>query len=67
MKKNRSTLFRLVSYTRPYAPLAVVSIICAMVSVAVSLLVPLLTGYAIDDMIEGGVKFDKVFKYIYIY
>lgn len=66
MKKNRSTLFRLVSYTRPYAPLAVVSIICAMVSVAVSLLVPLLTGYAIDDMIEGGVKFDKVFKYIYI-
>ncbi|MDE7216136.1 MAG: ABC transporter ATP-binding protein/permease [Clostridia bacterium] len=67
MKKNKSTLFRLVSYTRPYAPLLIISLISAMVSVAVSILVPLMTGYAIDCMAEAGkVDFDKVFDYICI-
>ena len=66
MKKNKSTLFRLVSYTKPYAPLLVISLLCAIVSVAVSILVPLMTGYAINYMIEGDVNFDKVFEHIYI-
>ena len=66
MKKNKSTLFRLVSYTRPYAPLLIISLISAMVSVAVSILVPLTIGDAIDCMKEGAVDFDKVFEYIYI-
>ena len=66
MKKNRSTLFRLVSYTKPYAPLLVISLLSDMVSVAVSILVPLMTGRAINYMIEGNVNFDKVFEYIYI-
>lgn len=66
MKKNRSTLFRLLSYTKPYAALFAVSAIAATVSVAVSILVPLMTGYAIDGMIKGGVDFEKVSEYIYI-
>ncbi len=53
MKKNKSTLFRLVSYTRPYAPLLIISLISAMVSVAVSILVPLTIGDAIDCMKEA--------------
>ncbi|MDE6605449.1 MAG: ABC transporter ATP-binding protein/permease [Clostridia bacterium] len=64
--KKPSTLFRLIGYTKPYAPLIVISFIASIASVAVSILIPLMTGYAIDYMIEGAVDFDKVFKYIYI-
>ncbi|MDE6189113.1 MAG: ABC transporter ATP-binding protein, partial [Clostridia bacterium] len=66
MKKNKSTLFRLISYTKPYAPLLVISMISALVSVAVSILVPLIIGKAIDIMIAGEVNFQGVFDYIYI-
>ncbi len=64
--KNQKTLFRLIGYTKPYAPLIVISFVSSILSVAVSILIPLMTGYAIDSMIEGAVDFDKVFKYIYI-
>ncbi|MDE6276253.1 MAG: ABC transporter ATP-binding protein/permease [Clostridia bacterium] len=65
--KKQSALFRLIGYTRPYAPLIVISFIASILSVAVSILIPLMTGYAIDEMIgKGAVNFDKVFKYIYI-
>lgn len=66
MKRNKSTLLRLVSYTKPYAPLLVLSLISAAVSVAVSILIPLITGYAIDQMVESGVNFKKLMDYIYI-
>ena len=64
--KKQRTLFRLIGYTKPYAPLIVISFIASILSVAVSILIPLMTGYAIDYMIEGNVNFDKVFEYIYI-
>ena len=64
--KKQNALFRLLSYTKPYAPLLVISIIASLLSVAVSILIPLMTGYAIDYMVEGAVDFDKVFDYIYI-
>lgn len=64
--KKQRTLFRLLGYTKPYATLIVISFISSILSVAVSILIPLMTGYAIDNMIEGKVDFDKVFNYIYI-
>ncbi|MDE5756113.1 MAG: ABC transporter ATP-binding protein, partial [Clostridia bacterium] len=64
--KKQKTLFRLIGYTKPYAPLIVISFISSLLSVAVSILIPLMTGYAIDYMIQGNVDFDKVFQYIYI-
>ena len=64
--KSKHTLARLVSYTKPYAFLLFVSLLSAVVSVAVTLLIPILTGDAIDYMVEGNVDFASVFKYIYI-
>ena len=64
--KKQSTLFRLIGYTKPYAPLIVISFIASILSVASSILIPLMTGFAIDYMLEGNVNFDKVFEYIYI-
>lgn len=64
--KKQRTLFRLLGYTKPYATLIVISFISSILSIAVSILIPLMTGYAIDNMIEGKVDFDKVFNYIYI-
>lgn len=64
--KSKHTLVRLVSYTKPYAFLLFVSLLSAVVSVAVTLLIPILTGDAIDYMVEGNVDFASVFKYIYI-
>lgn len=64
--KKQNALFRLISYTKPYAPLLAISFIASLLSVAVAILIPLMTGYAIDSMIEGAVNFDKVFDCIYI-
>lgn len=64
--KSKSTLTRLVSYTKPYAFLLFIALLSAVVSVAVTLLIPVLTGDAIDYMVEGDVDFESVFKYIYI-
>ncbi|MDE5755778.1 MAG: ABC transporter ATP-binding protein, partial [Clostridia bacterium] len=65
--KKQSTLFRLIGYTKPYFPLIIISFISSILSVAVSILIPLMTGYAIDEMLgEGAVNFDKVFEYILI-
>lgn len=64
--KSKSTLTRLVSYTKSYAFLLFIALLSAVVSVAVTLLIPVLTGDAIDYMVEGDVDFESVFKYIYI-
>ncbi len=64
--KSKRTLTRLVSYTKPYAFLLFIALLSAVVSVAVTLLIPVLTGDAIDYMVEGDVDFASVFKYIYI-
>ena len=66
MKKKDKTLFRLISYTRPYTLLMLIALLSALVSVAVTLLIPVLTGDAINYMLEGNVDFDSVFRYIYI-
>ncbi len=47
--KNREVLRRILLFTRPYAPFIVISFVCAAVSVAVSLIVPVFCGKAIDE------------------
>ena len=65
--KKKNTLFRLIGYTKPYAPLIVISFIASILSVAVSILIPLMSGYAIDYMLgKDKVDFDKVLEYVYI-
>ncbi len=66
--KNKKTFSRVLSYIKPYWFLVFLSIICAFVSSAVGLLIPIFCGEAIDMMIDQGkVDFDGIWKYaIYI-
>lgn len=57
MKKNDSqmkTLAKVLRYIKNYLPLLVISIILAMVTVAMTLYFPILTGEALDLIIEKG-------------
>ena len=63
--KNREVLRRILLFTRPYAPFIVISFVCAAVSVAVSLIVPVFCGKAIDERIgAGSVRFEGVMTII---
>ena len=63
--KNREVLRRILLFTSPYAPFIVISFVCAAVSVAVSLIVPVFCGKAIDEMIgAGSVRFEGVMTII---
>lgn len=48
---QRSTLTRVLQYLKPYRTLVLLSLLCACISAAVQLLIPILTGKAIDLMI----------------
>ena len=55
---------RIAPYLKPYARCAVISVLCAAVSSAVQLMIPVLCGKAIDCMIAAGkVNFDGVYAY----
>lgn len=51
---NKKTMIRVLKYIRRYMALVVLSLICAAVSVAATLYAPILTGNAIDLIIEPG-------------
>lgn len=51
LKQQRGTLLRVLQYVKPYRVLVIVSLLCACVSAAAQLLIPILTGKAIDQMI----------------
>ncbi len=53
-KQNKETMLRVLGYIKPYAGLVVISILCAAISVAAQLLVPIYCGNAIDYMIGKG-------------
>lgn len=60
-KKNQTVLKRILCYIRPYSLFLIVSFLCAAISVAAQLLVPILCGNAIDYMIgQGQVDFKGV-------
>ena len=53
LKQQKGTLLRVLQYVKPYRVL-IVSLLCACVSAAAQLLIPILTGKAIDQMIGAG-------------
>lgn len=54
LKQHKGTLLRVLQYVKPYRVLVIVSLLCACVSAAAQLLIPILTGKAIDQMIGAG-------------
>lgn len=54
LKQQKCTLLRVLQYVKPYRVLVIVSLLCACVSAAAQLLIPILTGKAIDQMIGAG-------------
>ena len=54
LKQQRGTLLRVLQYVKPYRVLLIISLLCACVSAAAQLLIPILTGKAIDQMIGAG-------------
>ena len=58
---KRDTLKKLFRYAKRYTPLFVLSVIFATVSVITTLYLPILTGNAIDYILEPGkVQFDML-------
>lgn len=58
---NQAVLKRIFCYIKPYTPFLIISFLCAAVSVAAQLIVPILCGNAIDYMIgQGKVDFKGV-------
>lgn len=54
LKQQKGTLLRVLQYVKPYRALVIVSLLCACVSAAAQLLIPILTGNAIDQMLGAG-------------
>ena len=67
MNKNSSmsTLKKVLRYMKKYIPLLVISIFLALVTVAMTLYFPILTGEALDLIVEKGeVDFEGIFRII---
>ena len=59
--KNKSTLKRLLSYTRPYRVSMIFSLIFAIFSVTLSLITPILIGRAVDHIVgKNAVNYEKI-------
>lgn len=60
-KENQQVMKRILRFIKPYSLFLIISFVCAAISVAAQLLVPILCGDAIDYMIgKGRVDFDSV-------
>ena len=53
-KENQKVLKRILACIRPYAPLVVLSLALAVLTVALTLYVPILTGNAVDHIVGKG-------------
>ena len=63
---KRETFRGILRYLKPYIPLLVLTILCALVSVAAQLAVPFFVGKAIDCCLGAGeVDFDEIFRIFY--
>lgn len=59
--KEKSVLTRVLKFTKPYSVFLILSMIFAIISVALTLYAPILTGNAIDLVIDkGNVSFNKL-------
>ena len=64
-KERSATLRKVLNYVRRYWPALIVSLVLALVYVAMSLYIPILVGQAIDKIIEAGkVDFAAIWKYL---
>ncbi len=60
---SKRTLKKVLSYVRPYYVGLILSLLCAAVTVALTLYIPIAVGNAIDYIIEpGNVDFDKIWN-----
>jgi len=60
-KKNSLILKRLLIYTKPYRSSMILAFLCAIISVTLSLLTPILIGRAVDRILgRGKVDFDGI-------
>ena len=59
--KRSGTLRRIMIYLKPYFGLVLLSLVCAVISVAGTLYVPILIGNAIDLIVYGRVDFNGIF------
>ncbi|MGN0395817.1 MAG: ABC transporter ATP-binding protein [Coprococcus sp.] len=56
---NKTTIIRILKYIKRYSPLVVMSLICASVSVILTLYAPILIGRGVDKIVgPGDVDFD---------
>lgn len=51
---KKQTLKRILAYIRPYSPLVICSLLLAVVSVVLQLLIPILIGEGVDQMVARG-------------
>ena len=60
---RKSTLNRVFAYLRPYRFYLFLSLLLALITVGLTLLIPILTGYAIDEIVgAGAVNFPAVIR-----
>lgn len=60
-KKKRGVIRRLLSYCRPYVPEIVGALVCSVIHVVATLLVPVIIGDAVDQIVGAGqVDFEAV-------
>ena len=60
-RKQKATMGKVLHYIRPYWPFLVLSVLAAAITVTGTLYVPIVTGDALDYIIEKGkVDFDYV-------
>jgi len=67
-KKGKKNIGRVIGYIKKYMFFVILSFVCALASVVATLIGPILTGKAIDELIgPGQVDFDKLKKYIWLF
>lgn len=63
--KNAASFIKIIKKIRPYYGLLLLALLCAVLSVSLTLLIPVLVGRAIDNIIsKGQVYFDAVLQII---
>lgn len=61
--KNKSTVSKILKYTKPYIGYLFIALISAIISVSLTLYIPVLVGQAIDNIVDkGNVNFENIIQ-----
>ena len=61
--KNKSTVSKILSKIKPYAGYLIIALISAIISVSLTLYIPVLIGQAIDNIVDkGNVNFENIIQ-----